>query len=130
MTKERVKATYEAKQDKRNTKKTDGLQADGHRIILNSLQKLKIDSLYYFMVSETNILTIFRWAICYTSIINCTNFEKMHGFSINMQRKIIFRIKCKLHFSSWPLRISILPRVSCDNVQVIFLFVHVIVTYE
>ena len=36
----------------------------------------------------------------------------------------------QINFSSWPLRISILPRVSYDNVQVIFFFVHVIVTYE
>ena len=29
-------------------------------------------------------------------------------FSINMQWKIIFRIKCKLPISSWPVRMSIL----------------------
>ena len=46
---------------------------------------LKNDSLIFFMVSKINILTKFRWTICYTFIINCTNFEKMHGFSINMQ---------------------------------------------
>ena len=32
----------------------------------------------------------------------------MHGFPINMLWKIIFRIKCKLPFSLWPVRISIL----------------------
>ena len=47
--------------------------------------RLKIDCLIYFMVSKINILTKFRLTICYTFIINCTNFEKMHGFSINMQ---------------------------------------------
>ena len=63
-------------------------------------------------------------------IMNCTSFDKMHDFSINMQRKIIFRLKCKLPVSSWPVRISILITVSCDPVQVILLFVHVIVMYE
>ena len=34
-----------------------------------------------------NIMAIikFRYTICYTFIINCTRFEKIHGFSINMQ---------------------------------------------
>ena len=45
---------------------------------------LKIVSLIYFMVSEIDTLTKFRWPICYTFIINCTSFEKLHGFSINM----------------------------------------------
>ena len=35
-------------------------------------------------------------------------FKKMHGFPINMQWKIIFRVKCKLPVSSWPIRVSIL----------------------
>ena len=69
---------------------------------------LKIVSLFYFMVSEINILTKFRKTICYTFKINCTSFKKMHGFSINMQYKIICRIKCKLPFCSWPVIISIL----------------------
>ena len=43
---------------------------------------------------------------CYFFIINCTSYKKMHGFSINMTWKI--RIKCKLPFSSWLVRISIL----------------------
>ena len=46
---------------------------------------LKMISLIYFMVSEINILTKFRYTICYTFIINCTSFEKMPGFSINVQ---------------------------------------------
>ena len=63
-------------------------------------------ALVYFIVSEINISTKFRETICYTVIINFTSFEKMHGFSINMQQKIIFGIKCKLPISSWPVRIS------------------------
>ena len=51
----------------------------------STIFNLKIVSLIYFMVSETNILTKFRWTICYTFIFYCTSFEKMHGFSINMQ---------------------------------------------
>ena len=47
-------------------------------------------------------------AICYTFIIICTSYEKMHGVSINMQWKIIFRIICKLIISSWPVWISVL----------------------
>ena len=62
---------------------------------------LTIVSLIYFMISEIDTLTKFRWTICYTFIINCTIFEKLHGFSINMQWKTIYRIKCKLPFSSW-----------------------------
>ena len=58
------------------------------------------------MVSEINILTKFRKTICNTLIINCKSFEKMQCFSINTQRRIIFRIKCKLSISLWPLRIS------------------------
>ena len=61
--------------------------------------ELIIVSLIYFIVSEIIILTKFRWEICYTFKINCTGFEKMHGFPINMQWKIIFRIKCKLPVS-------------------------------
>ena len=38
------------------------------------------------MVSDINTLTKFRYTICYTFIINCTSFEKLHGFSINMQK--------------------------------------------
>ena len=71
---------------------------------LNILEKLntfvlKMVSLIYFIVSEINILIKFRYAICYTIKINCKSFEKMHGFPINMQWKIIFRIKRKLPFS-------------------------------
>ena len=39
---------------------------------------------------------------------NLYKYKKMHGYLINMQWKIIFRIKCKLPVSSWPVRISIL----------------------
>ena len=46
---------------------------------------LKMVSLIHFMVSEIDTLTKFRSTICYTFIINCTSFEKLHGFSINMQ---------------------------------------------
>ena len=62
------------------------------------------------MVSEINVLTKFHWTMCYTIIVNCysTSFEKMNGLSVNMQRKVIFKIKCKLPISSWPVRISIL----------------------
>ena len=45
----------------------------------------KIVSLIYFIVSEINILTKFRQTICYTFKIYCISFEKMHGFSINVQ---------------------------------------------
>ena len=37
-------------------------------------------SLIYIMVSEINILTKFRYTICYTFIINCTDFEKNAWF--------------------------------------------------
>ena len=50
-----------------------------------AVKHLKIVSLIYFMVSEIDTLTKFRWTICYTFIINCTSFEILHGFSINMQ---------------------------------------------
>ena len=46
---------------------------------------LKTVSLIYFIVSEINILIKFRYAICYTSKINCKSFWNMHGFPINMQ---------------------------------------------
>ena len=68
---------------------------------------LKIVFIIYFIVSEINILTKFRSAIYYSFKIYCTSFGKMHGFQINMQWKIIFRIKCKLPLSSWPVRMSI-----------------------
>ena len=32
------------------------------------------------MVSEINTLTKFGLTICYTFIINCIRFEKLHGF--------------------------------------------------
>ena len=32
-------------------------------------------------------LSKFRSIICYTFIINCTSFEKMHGFSKNNEKK-------------------------------------------
>ena len=48
---------------------------------------LKIVSLIYFIVSEINILTKFRLAICYTFKINCTSFKKMHGFPIICNEK-------------------------------------------
>ena len=41
---------------------------------------LEIVSRIYFMVSEINILTKFRQTICYSFKINCTSFEKLHGF--------------------------------------------------
>ena len=69
---------------------------------------LKMLSLIYCMVTEINISTKFRWAMCYSFINNCIRFEKMYVFSINTQWKIIFRIKCRLPFSSWRVRISIL----------------------
>ena len=55
------------------------------KIFLEQISYLKIVSLIYYIVSEINILTKFRWAICYTFKINCTSFEKMNGFLINMQ---------------------------------------------
>ena len=61
------------------------------------------------MVSEIDILTKFRQAICYKFIIKCTTLEKILGFSINMQIIIIiFQIKCILPTSPWPVRISML----------------------
>ena len=32
-------------------------------------------------------LSKFRYIICYTFIINCTSFEKMHGFSKKNEKK-------------------------------------------
>ena len=59
----------------------------GHLFGINMFGEvsLKIVSLIYFMVSEMNILTKFRQTICFFFLINCTSFEKMHGFSINRQ---------------------------------------------
>ena len=60
------------------------------------------------MDSEINISRKFCWSIFYTFIINCTNFKKKLGFPINIQGKIMFKIKTKLSFSLWPVRISVL----------------------
>ena len=43
-------------------------------------QNLKIVSLIDYIVSEINILTKFCQTTCYSFIINCTSFEKMHCF--------------------------------------------------
>ena len=97
---------------------------------LISLSSLKINSLIYFMVSEINILTKFLSTICYTVIINYASFEKMHGFPMNMHRKIIFRIKCKLTFYPWSIRISSLTPCVMWSCTGNFLIRARIVTYD
>ena len=54
-------------------------------LIIHLTNGLKLVSLIYFMVSEINILTQFRKAICNTFIINCKSFKKIQFFSINTQ---------------------------------------------
>ena len=46
--------------------------------------------------------------ISYSFIINCARYENMHGFEINLQRKIMFRVKCKNLFPHGQEEISIL----------------------
>ena len=96
---------------------------------------LKIVSLIYFMVSEINILTKFCLTICYTFIhvINCTSFEKMHGFSINMQLKNNLSNKMQITYFlmiSMNINFDHVCHVICIYIHVIFLFMLVIVTYE
>ena len=54
----------------------------------------------------------------------------MHDFVDKYALQNNVQNKMQISFPSWPVRILILVRVSCDRVQVIFLFVHMIVTCE
>ena len=80
---------------------------------INSI--LKIVSLIYFVVSEINILTKFRWAIRHNFIVTVQVLRKCMFFdtyamknNLRIKMQITYFLMASLPISSWPVRISIL----------------------